>query len=226
MQIDDLRRKSGPHVLRRLWTDMTLKVAAMGIRGHRRSHRPSSAASGMLGRLGAFGRATGGIAAVEFAFIAPILLLLFLGTSEIGEVLRVSRRVDRISFTIADLVGQSSTMTTSEMNGIFQAADAILSPYSKSGLRIVVSVVSDKNKVVWSKAYNGATALSSGANGPVTVGANAIPSGTQLIVVEVSYAYQWLIATNWAGFGNNHGYTFDRFFSMRPRVSDTITFSS
>jgi Flp pilus assembly protein TadG len=171
-----------------------------------------------------FKAAEAGVAAVEFALILPLMVFLFLGTSEIGEALRVARRVEHVAFSVADLLSQSSSVSAAEVNAIFSGAQALMSPYSSGNLKIVVSVVDDKKKVVWSRALNG-TALSAGSNAPITIGNNVIPSGTQVIVVETAYTYKWLVATNWAGFGNNHGYTFDRYFIERPRLGDTVSYS-
>ncbi|ODN65975.1 hypothetical protein [Methylobrevis pamukkalensis] len=117
-------------------------------------------------------------------------------------------------------------MTTAQMNGIFAAANAQIAPYGTGDLKIVVSVVNDKNKIVWSQANANASARSAGANGPIAIASGVIPTGTQLIVVEVQYRYEWLVATGWPGFGGDHGYDFDRVFTERPRLGDTITFSS
>ncbi|WP_169833645.1 TadE/TadG family type IV pilus assembly protein [Methylobrevis pamukkalensis] len=58
-------------------------------------------AGGVMRTLGRFRVATCGVAAVEFALILPFIMMMFLGTSEIGEALRVARRIERISFTVA-----------------------------------------------------------------------------------------------------------------------------
>ena len=38
-------------------------------------------------RLGRFGRRSDGVSAIEFAFVAPVLLLFIVGTMELGMIL-------------------------------------------------------------------------------------------------------------------------------------------
>ena len=52
-----------------------------------------------------------GVAALEFAIIAPILILMLVGTLEISLAIAVNRKVSRISSTVADLITQSQQLT-------------------------------------------------------------------------------------------------------------------
>ena len=53
-----------------------------------------------------FWRARAGIAAVEFAFILPIMLGLYFGISVLGQGLEIGRKVQLASRTLADLASQ------------------------------------------------------------------------------------------------------------------------
>ncbi len=59
-------------------------------------------------RLGAvladFGAARGGIAAVEFALILPVMLVLYLGGIEISQEVSVARLTSLTASTVANLV--------------------------------------------------------------------------------------------------------------------------
>jgi len=48
-----------------------------------------------------------GIAATEFAFIVPIMLVLFFGTVEFSSGIAVDRKVTLMARTLADLTSQS-----------------------------------------------------------------------------------------------------------------------
>lgn len=85
------------------------------------------------------------VAAVEFALIAPILLILFIGTVEISLVVAVDRKMSRTSSAVADLVAQSADFTTpagqDELEAIFGVAERIMYPYKDRLPCVVISVV-------------------------------------------------------------------------------------
>ena len=88
-----------------------------------------------------------GVAAVEFALIAPILLLLFVGTIEVSLMIAVDRKISRTSSAIADLIAQggfSSNNSEAEMRAIFGMTDRIMYPYSTRIPCVVISQVEAK----------------------------------------------------------------------------------
>jgi Flp pilus assembly protein TadG len=87
-------------------------------------------------------RCSNGIAAMEFALVAPVLLLLFLGTFEMGSKILVSQKTDKVSNTLSDVIAQSQTITDSQITMLFSAANDIMKPYTfpSDGFIIVTSV--------------------------------------------------------------------------------------
>jgi Flp pilus assembly protein TadG len=126
----------------------------------------------MLNRIRKFVKAKDGLAAVEFAFIAPVLGTMLLGTIELCNALECHQKVTMVASSAADLVAQSSTVSQSQMTDIFNAATAIVYPFSSSGIQIVTSsILSDghgNGTVAWSSANANGTALH--ANSAVTLG--------------------------------------------------------
>lgn len=129
-----------------------------------------------------------GVSAVEFALIAPLLVSLYLGCVEISDGVSADRKVTLVSSTVANLVAQSTTISSSDMSNILDASSAIIAPYSSSNLKITVSCISiDSNRnatVKWSATRNG-TALS----GAVSIPTDLQVANTQLIYAQASYAY-------------------------------------
>ena len=70
------------------------------------------------------------VAAVEFALIAPILILLFVGTVEVSLAISINRKVARISSAVADLVTQAPRFDENEIMQIIQIAEKIMYPYN------------------------------------------------------------------------------------------------
>jgi Flp pilus assembly protein TadG len=90
-------------------------------------------ARGLQHRIGALRLDTGGIAAVEFAFVLPIMLTLYLGCVEVTQGVIANRQITAVARTIADLASQQTgalTDTGNSANGvdvsqIFAASQAL-----------------------------------------------------------------------------------------------------
>lgn len=83
-----------------------------------------------------FGRAKAGASAVEFAFIAPVLVLLFGATIEIPRAIATNNRLAQATITMADLASKGDY---SDINDVFSAAQVVASPYSLAGVGIVLT---------------------------------------------------------------------------------------
>lgn len=150
-------------------------------------------------RLAQFARDARGVAAVEFALILPILLLLYLGTVEASSLITVDRRINTISGTVGDLVSRwnpdDEEIPLSTLNDYFKASEAIAYPYPTTALKQAVSfveVASDgSTKVLWSCGYNGGTkraADSEYATLPDSM--IAIARGGYVVASETWYPYK------------------------------------
>ena len=173
----------------------------------------------MLTKLRRMWRAKDGLAAVEFAFLAPVMLLMFFGTVELSAALDCRARVNTVASTAADLVAQETSVSSSDMANVFAALNSIIYPYSTTPAKIVISSLtyntSTTGIVAWSDAQN-ATARTVGTS--VTVPTGLMSSGGSVILAEITYTYsspttQFL--TNAVSMTNT--------FYERPRRSATVT---
>jgi Flp pilus assembly protein TadG len=147
-----------------------------------------------------------GLAAVEFALILPVMLMLFLGTVELSLALTARADVSNLTSTTADLVAQETGVTVADLQSVFAAANAILYPYAPNAAQItltsVVYTTTSANpligKVAWSRpSGTGGLTHSIGANFTVPAGifiaptaSNPNPPTTQSVIVsEVTYTY-------------------------------------
>jgi Flp pilus assembly protein TadG len=141
-----------------------------------------------------------GIAATEFAFILPIMLVLFFGTVEFSSAIAVDRDVTLVARTLADLTSQSKSVADTDLTNFFTASCYILSPYTPAQQNTTISElyvdpITLKARVLWSSAatYNAQCSVVLGTG--LAVDSNvAIPSslavgGTYLIFSQVSYLY-------------------------------------
>ncbi len=167
-----------------------------------------------------------GVSAIEFALLAPVVIGLYVGAIELGNVLTITRRTSDVASTAADLTAQVKTVSTADLQDITSAATSILTPYPTTPLKIVLSsVVADANnspKVTWSYATTGATARAT--NSVVTLPAGLTQANSSVIMAEVTYAFTPLL--NLRGYFNPGSFTMGRTFYSRPRKSLTVAKTS
>ncbi|TVR10584.1 MAG: hypothetical protein EA385_03350 [Salinarimonadaceae bacterium] len=122
----------------------------------------SGRGAGVLRRLRSFPFAASGIAAVEFALILPVLLLLYLGMAEVTTGVNINRKMTILSRTLADLTSRSAGgVNNAEMDSIFGASTTVMTPYDTSNLQMRVSSVvittqggNPQARVCWSDGRN------------------------------------------------------------------------
>jgi len=98
-----------------------------------------------------------GVAAVEFALVVPVLIVLFFLTIEFWQAIDANRKVSRIASQVGDLVTQAETTTTDDLDAIMKIGSAILQPYKRSEPTITVTAIQITTEqapraiVVWSR---------------------------------------------------------------------------
>ena len=167
-----------------------------------------------------------GVAAIEFAFIAPILLIVFLGSVEFSQALTLDRRDSQIKGSTADLVAQSDSISTPDLNDIALIADDILETalvmnHNPNNFDLVlISVVTDadgKATVDWSYQKGGSEPYAPGSD------YNKLPNGLlgpleSVVVSEVSYNFKPEIGHFLTG-----SIALEENFYLRPRRSMKVT---
>ncbi len=137
-------------------------------------------------------KACEGVAAVEFAFIAPVLIAMFFGSIELTAAVTCNSRVTAVASTAADLVAQETTVSSSDMSNVFAALNEVLYPYASGPAQIIITSIVDNGRgggtVAWSNAQN-ATARIVGSTMSVPTGLVVSGSGGSVILAEISYAY-------------------------------------
>ena len=91
-----------------------------------------------------FHRADAGIAAIEFAFLLPVLLIVYVYLVEFSRAFDEKRKIDRLATTITDLISQQPTsnpIASLTVSSILSTSASLVTPFSASGLRVTASVV-------------------------------------------------------------------------------------
>jgi Flp pilus assembly protein TadG len=135
---------------------------------------------------------TRGLAAVEFAMIVPLMLVLFFGTVEFSSGVAVDRKVTLMARTLSDLTSQNVSVTTTQLTNIFNASTGIMTPYPSSPVNArIVELYIDPNLVV--KQIWTATSGTAPPTGTVSVPTALKIANTYLIYSEVTYKYEPII---------------------------------
>jgi Flp pilus assembly protein TadG len=155
-----------------------------------------------------FAKGQHGLAAVEFALVLPLVLLLLLGCFEVPRFVLIYQRIARTAHSVSDLVAQADEpITTAQMQDIFKAGKVIMSPYDViADGRIYVSSINNPGgagvKLTWQTDNGGAVGTASKLGTPPTNPATPPPapqnlpaaitplSNEEVLVAEVYYNYK------------------------------------
>lgn len=166
-----------------------------------------------------FLRSTNGIAALEFAMMLPLLLLVLFGIMELGTAIVVKDKLRNAASTVAEIANQYTTIHDSDMSAILGATTAIITPYSVANASVVLSQISingnGKAIVTWSDAQNG-TARTVGSS--VTIPSSIAVGNTVVLLGEVSYRY-----TPAFGYAMTGSMTLQDSLYATPRSGSSIT---
>ena len=150
-----------------------------------------------------FARDRRGVAAVEFALLAPMLVMTYFGLSELTEGLMASRKVSAVASTIGDLTAQAASTTPAQVSDIFNVGQTLMQPFPTTGQVLTMrisSVTVDANNVPridWSEGQ-GLTPLTKGTAVSLPLATKAQPnspnlpfiaSGQSVIMAEAHYRF-------------------------------------
>lgn len=177
---------------------------------------------------------TAGVAAIEFALIAPIMILMAIGTFEIGRAVIVHKRLQRATDMVADLVSREQTLgdtsgaVVANLDGIMRAAENALYPYDTTKLRMSILSVranipanpqaTPTTSIEWSYGYKGSPHQQCPAPKSLPQ-AGMVVAGNAVIMVESEYDYSPLL---------NYGGTIKNTFNgtiLQQTFKDTMVYA-
>ena len=183
-------------------------------------------------RRGLFWSDTQGAAAVEFAFLAPILTLILLGTIETARAVSTDRHFTSAVATAGDLVareeylGKTSTDAETNLDSMMLSIKHLMQPYDSTSLKLAVFSVrasptnATDTKVIWSYSYNGMQV-------PPDCSAYTLPSdivgkGGSVIVVDSTYVFKPLFGDFVPGISGSMTWTSKSYHSPRNSCVDYV----
>ena len=147
-----------------------------------------------------------GVVAVEFAFIAPLLVVFLLGTTSVSQSLWAHGKVSQTSSVIGDLIAQQTDLDDASFGAVMNAGPVLIEPFEVGNLEITVTAAiachqdptNTQNSnpsifIVWTRGWrNGALTGGEGSPGnPLTDAPDdlTIEDSDYLIKTEVTYTY-------------------------------------
>ena len=168
---------------------------------------------------GTFRQDARGAIAVEFAFIAPVMVLMLFGAVSAMALARANMKLWNAGQSIADLVAQQTTVTASSITDFCKGGVLSLAPVTGALAVSIASVTtsgSGTTAVDWLDSTCGSAGLTTTT--ALTYGTPYVPNAKDsVIVVQVSYAYafpaSYLLPKSWI---------LTRRTYSRPRASTTV----
>lgn len=148
------------------------------------------------------------MAAVEFALLAPFLVLLLLATADLGLWLRGHLRLGRAVNQLGNIVTQQKSLDADGVAALFQAGQRMAAPLDVTGpqgatILSLVGGTGTANLMQWQRRVGVAEFTSRfGTPGQAVVlpGQGLLPSGQTVIVAEMfSKGQAWVLSARLLG---------------------------
>lgn len=163
-----------------------------------RWHGPAPRSGLLMSLRRTIGRLRGdraGAGAVEFALIAPVLIVLYMGSLEISVAMSVNKKLARASSTVADLITQESSVNKAYLASMVNVAQSVMTPFKSDGVRIKVTGVgidaSGKPLAAWSWQDDGSRPYAVGSE--QSLPADLTIANTFLIRTELEFDHDLLL---------------------------------
>jgi Flp pilus assembly protein TadG len=170
-----------------------------------------------------------GVAAFEFAIVAPVLIVLFLGCCEVSDYVRATMRTDQVAQSVAALIARQTSLTNAttgagSITDYCYAGQAVIRPYDPT--KLVVKIASytqsagspTKNWGVTCPPNDTSVATTGFTPGTPPAGL-LVANGDSVIIVTASY--NW-VAPDGGLFGTSVRTASETAYA-RPRSNSTVT---
>jgi Flp pilus assembly protein TadG len=174
-----------------------------------------------------------GVAAIEFALVAPFIILMMLAGADLTIFMRTNMRIDETATEIALVVTQYQDLYDGDFTALFNAAQTVAGTTAVTGQlgRTIITGIVNTNgtqTINWQKLSTPGTFTSLfGAPGSINPLPNSyvVPTGGTLLAVEVfTSASPWVLSASLMG---GAGTTSVRSYALyQPRLGTLSTVKS
>ncbi|WP_417409111.1 TadE/TadG family type IV pilus assembly protein [Hoeflea sp.] len=136
-----------------------------------------------------------GVGAVEFALIAPVLIMLYMGSLEISVAMSVNKKLARAASTVADLVTQDSSVDKTFLASMVNVAQSVMTPFPADGVKLKITGIeinaSGEAKTKWSWKEDNTKPYATGS--AQTLPADLAIPNTFLVRTEIEFDHKLLL---------------------------------
>jgi Flp pilus assembly protein TadG len=174
-----------------------------------------------------FWRDRKGTGAIEFAILAPLLIMAYIGSFEVSLGFSISRKVARASSTVADVLTQQTDVSKATLDGMKDVAKSVMAPYEMNTYTLkmtgITVTAAGVGTVAWSRDQAGGTPYKAGS--VVTLPADISAVNAFLVRSELVVPHHLLLFA--PGLADNTLKTINlsKTYYFRQRVGDKITCS-
>ncbi len=152
----------------------------------------------LINSFRAFALEKQGVAAVEFALILPIMLLIYLGTAEASRAISYHNRIVSIASSMGDLIAQEKNdISIATLRDYFSATQTLIAPYTSTGVNQILTSVyvrpNGSTRVEWSFRQNGSRGYNTGSSFSLPANIRNVSRDNYVIVSEASLNYQPMV---------------------------------
>lgn len=177
-----------------------------------------------------FARNVRGVAAIEFAMIAPMMLMLFAGSLEFSQAVTVNRRVTQAASATADLMARAPAkgITVAQVDRDLSIVKQLISPYDPQELTVNIASIKAVavpgnpgalNYIVdWSRDNKGGTPYPRNSPAPFGMPENLLVAGESVIVGYAIYNYKPLVLSYFI----TQAFTMEEKFYLKPRNASCV----
>lgn len=165
-----------------------------------------------------------GLGATEFALLAPVLVVLYMGAVEITVALSVDTRVSRAGNITLDLITQGASTSRAELDMMLDVAASVMAPYTADHIELRYTGIkvdsSGKPKVAWSWGNE--------VRRPYATGSKAdIPDGLKMpnsfyVRGEIINPHDFISTFPFMGSAQVGALNLNETYYMRPRLGAEI----
>jgi Flp pilus assembly protein TadG len=156
---------------------------------------------GLLRRVRRLARNRRGFAAVEFALLLPVIVLMWCGIVEVSNLVMASSKLAAANQDMADLVSRCTTVSSTDTTAVFNLAALVMKPYpvtATNSTGYIASVnfapTTGTPTYAWCDSFAGATSTGTTNCPSTTTLQNSATglgdAGTSVLITGITYKYQ------------------------------------
>ncbi len=166
-----------------------------------------------------------GVGAVEFALIAPVLIILYMGSLEVSVAMSVNKKLARASSTVADLMTQDDSVDTTLLKSMVNVAQSVMMPFPANGMKVKITGISINGAGVgtstWSWQQDNTRPYTNGSTQTLPKDL-AIPN-TFLVRTEIEFDHKLLLIMPGLAGVDIRTLNMKKTYHLRQRIGDSVT---